>query len=154
MTTQEYIGIFAQVATIVIATGVVYFALKVLKDTFNVPGHIKSNIRKEKRLLNSITTDIKNNPSHWTAIPYEMMSQKEPHLINDKKNMAILIAGDQVTIKMNLTAAHKYRESAGETIATSVKGKHAKAFIKKAEGLIDTRGKELSFIEDMLDKRL
>lgn len=141
-------------ATVIIAGAVLAVFLHWARERTKVPAHVKMNIKTEKRLLNSIIADIKSNPSHWISVPYDMMSLKEPHLINDKKNMAILIAADQVTIKMNLTAAHKYRESAEETIATSVKGKHVKSFVKKAEGLIDTRGKELSFIEDMLDKRL
>lgn len=119
-----------------------------------VPEHEKAHIKTETRLLDSILDDIKNNPSHWIATPYDMGAQRDPHLINDKKNMAILIAGDSVTIKMNLKAAHKYKENVEEIIATTVKGKHVKTFIKKAEGLIDTRGKELSFIEDMLNRRL
>jgi hypothetical protein len=118
------------------------------------PPHIKANIRTEKRLLQSILDDIENNHSDWIAVPYDMGMQREPHLINDKKNMAILISNDQVIIKMNLKAAHKYRESAEETIATTVKGRHVLKFVKTAEGLIDTRGKELSFIEDMLNRRL
>lgn len=151
MTWIDYIQL---VVAIILAGFVLAVFLHWIRQRTNVPAHIKANTRTEKRLLKSILDDIKSNPSHWTAVPYDMMSQKEPHLLNDKKNMAILIAGDQITIKMNLKAMHKYKESVEETIATSVKGKHVKDFVKKAEGLIDTRGKELSFIEDMLNRRL
>ena len=151
MTWFDYIEL---VLAVLAASLLVAIFLYWIRQRTNIPAHVKSNIRTEKRLLQSVLDDIKSNPSHWIAVPYDMMSQKEPHLINDKKNMAILIAGDQVTIKMNLKAAHKYRETVEETIATTVKGKHVKAFVKKAEGLIDTRGKELSFIEDMLNRRI
>ncbi len=151
MTWFDYIEL---ALTIIVGAVGVALTLHWLRQRASVPAHIKANLRTEKRLLRSVLDDIKSNPSHWTAVPYDMMTQKEPHLINDKKNMAILIAGDSVTIKMNLKAVHKYKESIEETIATTVKGKHVKDFVKKAEGLIDTRGKELSFIEDMLNKRL
>lgn len=141
-------------ATIIVAGALLALFVSWFRQRSNIPAHVKANVRTEKRLLQSILNDIKKNKSHWMAVPYDPMSQREPHLINDKKNMAILVAGDQVTIKMNLKAAHKYKESAEETIATTFKGRHVKTFIKKAEGLVDTRGKELSFIEDMLNRRL
>ena len=140
--------------TLTVSAVLVAMLISWIRQRAKVPAHVKANVRTEKRLMQSILDDIKNNKSDWIAVPYDMSAQREPHLINDKKNMAILITGDQIVIKMNLKAAHKYKESVEETIATSIKGKHVKTFIKKAEGLIDTRGNELSFIEDMLNRRL
>ena len=151
MTWVDYIEL---IATVIIAGLLFAVFLSWIRQRANVPSHVKANLRTEKRLLQSILDDIKKNRSNWMAVPYDPMSQREPHLINDKKNMAVLVSSDQVVIKFNLKAAHKYKESAEETIATTLKGKHVKTFIRKAEGLIDTRGRELSFIEDMLSRRL
>ena len=120
------------------------------------PEYKKSHRRKETKLLNNILDDIRSNPHEWTPVAYSFSEQKDASLINDKKNMALLIHkdGDKIIIKLNLKAAHKYREEATGIIAISIKGDHVVKFMCRAEEYMDSRGKELDYIDTLLNRKL
>ena len=120
------------------------------------PEYKKSHKRKETKLLNNILNDIRSNPHEWTPVSYSFPEQKDASLINDKKNMALLIHkdGNRIIIKINLKDAHKYREEATDIITISIKGEHVTNFMRKAEEHMDSRGKELDYIDTLLNKKL
>lgn len=155
MTSFEWIELILTVcATVIFGTLLIRFLLA-RKHLFLIPEYKKSHKRTELRLINSILQDMRDNPSDWITTTYDPLSLKPPHIINDKKNMAVLISeNDEITIKMNLKEAHKYIEHTEDMIATRIRGEHVKKFKRGVDEYIDTRGKELSFIEDMLKKRL
>ncbi len=120
------------------------------------PEYKKSHKRKETKLLNNILYDMKDNPEEWTQVSYNFSELKDASLINDKKNMAVILHADgrAVIIKINLKAAHKYREEEENIIATRIDGDHVVEFKRHAEEIMDSRGKELDFIETLLNRKL
>ena len=62
--------------------------------------------------------------------------------------------GTHVVIKINIKSAAKYREDTTETIATQIHGNHVVKFRKSAEQYIDSRGKELDFMDRLLKKKI
>ena len=158
MTIWDWISILAIIG-IVLTLGIVFIKLSIKhKHIFIAPAYKKSHKRTEMRLLNYILDDMRSHPHEWVATPYDFNSQRSPHFVNDKKNIAVIVGngsskGD-VVIKMNLTAAHKYMEHAEDTIATHVSGEHVVKFLRGVEECIDTRGKELSFAENILKEKL
>jgi len=145
----EILSVFVSVALL----GYVYFRLKTGPK---LTKQQKINKRKEQTLLDYISNDIKQNTHEWTPVAYNMMEMKDASLINDKKNMAVIMHGDgdKVIIKINIKATHKYKEEDEETIATVIAGAHAVKFKKLTGEYIDSRGKELDFIDKMLKKKI
>ena len=143
----------------VFVLGIVFVKLSIAnKHVFITPTYKKSHKRTETRLLNYILDDMRSNPSDWVATPYDMQSMRSPHFINDNKNIAVVVdqgsGNTGVVIKMNLETAHKYKEHDENTVATPISGDHVTKFLRNVEECIDTRGKELSFIESTLKNRL
>ena len=126
------------------------------KNIIFMSPHYKSHKRKEIRLLNKLANDIKQNPNEWIPIAYNPGELKDASIVNDKKNMAIILQsqGSSIAIKMNIKSADKYRETDIDTLATHISGAHVREFIQQAEEYIDSRGKELNFFEDLLNKKL
>ena len=117
--------------------------------------HYRANKKKEIRLLNKIMNDIKKNPDEWIPIAYNPSELKDASIVNDKKNMAIVLRdGSTVAIKMNIQSAAKYRETDINTVVTQISGTHVQKFKQKAEEYIDSRGKELNFFENLLNEKL
>lgn len=119
----EIFSIFASVAML----GYVYYRIQYGP---RLSAHAKKHRRQEIRLLNKILVDIQDNTYEWTPVAYNMMEMKDASLINDKKNMAVIMPsdGNSVIIKINIKSAHKYREDATETIATQIRGSHVVKF--------------------------
>ena len=148
----EWIEIFSVFVSVALL-GYVYFRMK--KGPI-LTKQQRIHKQKEQNLLNYISNDIKKNTHEWTPVAYNMMEMKDASLVNDKKNMAVIMHGDRnkVIIKINIKAAHKYKEDDEETIATVIVGNHAEKFKKLTDEYIDSRGKELDFIEKLLKKKI
>ena len=133
--------------------GYVYFRLK---KGPKLTKQQKIHKRKEQTLLDYISNDIRQNTHEWIPVAYNMSEMKDASLINDKKNMAVILHGDgdRVIIKINIKAAHKYKEEDEETIATVITGDHVVKFKKLTDEYIDSRGKELDFIDKLLKKKI
>jgi hypothetical protein len=145
----EILSIFASVSLL----GYVYYRLKVGP---RMTAHAKKHRHKEIKLLDQILIDIRDNTHEWTPVAYVMAEMKDASLINDKKNMCVIMGSDgtSVVIKINIKSAAKYREDTTETIATQIRGNHVLKFKKAAEQYIDSRGKELDFIDRLLKKKI
>lgn len=145
----EIFSIFISVALL----GYVYYRLKVGPK---LSAHAKKHRQKEIKLLDKILLDIRHNTFEWTPVAYNMSEMKDASLINDKKNMCVVMRsdGNSVIIKINIKSAAKYREDTTETIATQITGSHVVKFKKVAEQYIDSRGKELDFIDRLLKKKI
>lgn len=126
------------------------------KDIIFMSSHNRSHKRKEIQLLNKLATDIKQNPNEWIPIAYSMSTMTDASLVNDKKSMAIILSseGSSISLKMNIKSADKYRETDIDTLVTHISGTHVRKFKQRAEEYIDSRGKELNFFEDLLNKKL
>lgn len=157
MTLSDWINVILLVS-ITLALGITFIKVSAKhKHIFITPAYKKTHKRTEARLLNYILEDMRTNPHEWLATPYDMSTMRAPHFVNDKKNIAVVVSqnsSDSVIVKMNLTEAHKYNEHAEDTVATAISGDHVTKFLRKVEECIDTRGKELSFIEHTLKNRL
>lgn len=145
----EILSIFASVSLL----GYVYYRLKVGPK---MSAHAKKHKHKEIKLLDKILVDIRDNTHEWTPVAYRMSEMKDASLINDKKNMCVIMnsEGTSIVIKINIKSADKYREDTTETIATHIRGNHVLKFRKSAEEYIDSRGKELDFIDRLLKKKI
>ena len=153
---MEVLEWLAVLGAIVLLMALGFVLFKSQKHIFITPKYKKSHKRAETRLLNHILDDMRTNKKDWIATPYDMSMQRAAHFVNDKKNMAIVVDGGKssVTIKMNIKSAAKYMENSEDTIATPISGDHVIKFLQKVDECIDTRGKELSFIEKTLKDRL
>jgi len=117
--------------------------------------HKLAHRRKEIRLLSKLANEIKNNPDEWIPVAYNPSELKDASIINDKKNIAILLKdNDTIAIKVNIKSAAKYRETDEHTLVTQIYGEHVRKFRQQAEEYIDSRGKELTFFEDLLNEKL
>jgi len=157
MTGWDWTTLIAGIILAGILTGFLLRLYTAKKHILIIPEYKKTHKRTEARLLNYILDDMRNNPQEWIATPYDIGSQREASYINDKKNIAVMVSSSSknyLVIKMNLTAAHKYMDHAEDTVATPITGDHVTKFLSKVEECIDTRGKELSFIENMLKEKL
>lgn len=145
----EILSIFASVGLL----GFVYYRLNVGP---RMSAHAKKHRQKEIKLLDQILVDIRDNTYEWTPVAYNSMELKEASLINDKKNMCVVMGSnsDHVLIKINIKSAAKYREDTTETITTGIQGNHVVKFRKVAEQYIDSRGKELDFMDRLLKKKI
>jgi len=145
----EIFSIFVSVALL----AYVYYRLKVGPK---LSAHAKKHKQKETKLLNKILLDIRDNTYEWTPVAYNMSEMKDASLVNDKKNMCVVMRsdGNGVVIKINIKSAAKYREDNTETIAIQITGSHVVKFKKAAEQYIDSRGKELDFIDRLLKKKI
>ena len=154
---MEILEWLAVIGAIMLLMALSFVLFKSQKHIFITPKYKKSHKRAETRLLNYILDDMRANGSEWVATPYDMHMQKEPHFVNDKKNIAVVVSNGSsatVTIKMNIKSPAKYMENSEDTIATPITGDHVTKFLQSVEECIDTRGKELSFIEKTLKDRL
>lgn len=145
----EILSIFVSVALL----GYVYYRLK---SGPRLSAQAKKHRQKEIKLLDQILIDIRDNTFEWTPVAYNMSEMKDASLINDKKNMCVVMRsdGDGVIIKINIKSAAKYREESTETIATQITGSHVVKFKKTAEQYIDSRGKELDYLDRLLKKKI
>lgn len=110
------------------------------------------NKKREEVLLNKILADISNNSDHWFIVEEHHASSV---LANDKKNMGIVYnTGESATILLNLDQLTKFEKNNADTVKIHVQGDHVKAFVHKAEAMIDRRGNEISFFEEQMEKRL
>ena len=154
---MEVLEWLAVIGAIVLLIALAFVLFKSQRHIFITPKYKKSHKRAETRLLNYIIDDMRTNGQDWVSTPYDMHMQKEPHFVNDKKNMAVVVISSgksHVIIKMNIKSAAKYMENSEDTIATPISGDHVTKFLQKVDECIDTRGKELSFIEKALKDRL
>lgn len=119
------------------------------------PGKRK-NKRKEQKLFQILLKDMKENPGHWIQNGFSPQILSSPTLINDKKNIGILIGEKEnsVSIQFNMKDVAKFSHQDPDTIATTITGKHVTRFLKTATHLLDHRGKELDYFTKRLEKRL
>lgn len=145
----EILSVFASVSLL----AYVYYRLKVGP---RLTKHQQEHRNKEQKMLNYILDDIQANTHEWTPVEYNMNEMKDASLVNDKKNMAVILhsTSTEVIIKINIKSAHKYKEESADTIATHIKGDHVTDFRQLAEQYIDSRGKELDFIDELLKKKI
>lgn len=119
------------------------------------PGKQK-NKRKEKKLLQVLLKDMKENPGHWVQNGFSAQMLSSPTLINDKKNIGILYGEKEnsASIQFNMKDVTKFSYRDPDTITTTIIGKHVTRFLKTATHLLDHRGKELEYFTKRLKKRL
>lgn len=148
----EWLEIFS----VFVSVGLLAYVYYRLKTGPRLSKHQREHRNKEQDMLNYILNDIQNNTHEWTPVEYNMSEMKDASLVNDKKNMAVILHSNstEVIIKINIKSAHKYKEESVDTIATHITGEHVTNFRQLAEQYIDSRGKELDFIDELLKKKI
>lgn len=121
----------------------------------------KRNRQKELDLLDTILQDVKDNTHHWTYTGYNMSSQASACVINDVKNIAIIIGESSIlrnttTIAINFGQKDiaKYREISEDNISVHMQGKHVTNFCIQIEDTLDSRGHELDFFKEQITNKL
>lgn len=115
---------------------------------------------KEKKLLNNIIKDMKENSGHWVNNGYCPITFKGPSIVNDYSCIGIQFSlmGDgtpsTVMIHFNLNNLTKFEQENDDSIATVINGSHAQKFINTVTSILDERGKELDYISLRIEERL
>lgn len=113
------------------------------------------NLTKEKKFLDELLADIRVNTSEWIIIDDAV--NIGCLIANDKKSIGIIYGGGgtSTTILLNLDKLFDgFDKNYEDTVKISMQGEHVKRFLQTAENLIDKRGKEISFFEKELKRRL
>jgi hypothetical protein len=121
----------------------------------------KRNKAKEIEVLNTLLTDLKENTHDWTYTGYNYSTMRDINIINDVKNIAIIIPGSapirtmaDIRIRFHLRDIAKYHETDENTVELSISGKHVTNFLIETEECLDVRGKELDFFNNQIEEKL
>ena len=122
----------------------------------------KRNRQKELDLLDSLLEDIKNNTHHWTYTGYCISSQASACIINDVKNIAIIMnetsgllrTTSSIAVNFGQKDIANYRETSGDNLSIHMQGKHVTNFCVQVEDTLDSRGHELDFFKEQIKNKL
>jgi len=121
----------------------------------------KRNKEKEIELLNDLLQDIKNNTHAWTYTSYNMSSMAAASIINDVKNIAIIIGQNSmlrttasIAISYGLKDITEYNKNTTDNVCTHIQGKHVTDFCIEVEDCLDTRGHELNHFKEQIKSKL
>ncbi len=121
----------------------------------------KRNKEKEIELLTDLLQDIKSNTQDWTYTGYNMSSMASASIINDVKNIAIVIGQSSmlrdttsIAISYGLKDITKYNQHTTDNVCTHIQGKHVTDFCIKIEDCLDTRGHELNHFKEQIKSKL
>jgi len=122
----------------------------------------KRNRQKELDLLDSLLEDIKDNTHHWTYTGYNISSQANACIINDVKNIAIIMnetsgllrTTSSIAVNFGQKDIANYRETSAENLSIHMQGKHVTAFCVQVEDTLDSRGHELDFFKEQITNKL
>lgn len=114
---------------------------------------VYKNKRKERKLLNVLLRDMKKNTGNW-LVDIEQFNKDSNLIVNDKKNMAVRYGDQRITLFFNLKDIATLTADGTDTLRITIIGEPAKKFIKKAIGMLDHRGKELSYFTRKIEERL
>ena len=120
------------------------------------PAQVK-NRKKEKQFIENVLADIRTNSDDWFLMD-DVTSNigSNSILANDKKNIGIVYhsSSSTMTVLLNLDDLQEFDKVAADTVKLTVTGEHVKNFLRKAEDVIDRRGREIDYFRDELGKRL
>lgn len=131
----------------------IWSVLKFSKIKIPKPGVYK-NKTKEKKLLNVILKDMKNNAGNWILQKDEPVMRDGNLMVNDKTNMAVRYNSEGVTLYFNLKNIATFEKKTSDTLITTINGRQAIKFINKAISILDHRGKELAYLTQKIEERL
>ena len=121
----------------------------------------KRNKQKELDLLCTLLQDIKDNTHHWTYTGYNMSSQASACIINDVKNIAIIISesgmlrtASAIAVNFGQKDIAKYRETSADNLSIHMQGRHVTSFCIQVEDILDSRGHELDFFKEQVKNKL
>lgn len=121
----------------------------------------KRNKQKEIALLNDILQDIKDNTHNWTYAGYNDLSMANMSIINDVKNIAIIVGeptllrtASSIAVNFGLKDITEYKHYNNNNISIHMQGKHVTDFCIEAEDALDSRGHELDFFKKQIKNKL
>lgn len=120
----------------------------------------RQHLSQEKKLLNDLIKDMRENPGHWVNNGYCPITFKGPSIVNDYSCIAIQysLMGNgsphRVMIHFNLNNLTQFEVQNDDSIATIIEGTHAQKFINTITDILDERGKELDYITTRIKERL
>jgi hypothetical protein len=121
----------------------------------------KRNKEKEKELLDNLLQDIKVNTHAWTYTTYNMSSMAAASIINDVKNIAIVVGQNSmlrtttsIAVSYGLKDITKYNQHTTDNVCTHIQGRHVTEFCIQVEDYLDTRGHELDHFKDQIKSKL
>ena len=121
----------------------------------------KHNKVKEIGVLNTLLFDLKENTHDWTYTGYNYSTMRDINIVNDVKNIAIIIPGSgpmrtmaDIRIRFHIRDIAKYHETDENTVELSISGNHVTDFLIKTEECLDVRGKELDFFNNQIKTKL
>jgi hypothetical protein len=128
------------------------------KATFPVD---KRNKQKEIELLADLLQDIKDNTHAWTYTNYDHSSMASSSIINDVKNIAIVIGQSSmlrtttsIAVSYGLKDITKYNTHTPDNVCTHIQGRHVTEFCIQVEDCLDTRGHELDHFKEQIKSKL
>jgi len=121
----------------------------------------KRNKEKEIELLANLLQDIKDNTYAWTYTTYDMSSMAAASIINDVKNIAIVIGSqsmlrttNSIAVSYGLKDITKYNQHSTDNVCVHIQGKHVTDFCVQVEDCLDTRGHELDYFREQIKSKL
>ena len=123
----------------------------------------KRNMKKEKELLADLLEDIKNNAYAWTYTNYDLSSMTSSSIINDVKNIAIIVGQGSgnllrttksIAVSYGLKDITKYNQHTTDNVCIHLHGKHVTDFCIQVEDHLDTRGLELDYFKEQVKRKL
>lgn len=121
----------------------------------------KRNREKEKELLADLLQDIKNNTYAWTYTGYNMGNMAAGTIINDVKNIAIVVSQNKllreassIAVSYGLKDITKYNQHSTDNVCVHIQGRHVTDFCVQVEDCLDTRGHELDHFKEQVKKKL
>ena len=121
----------------------------------------KRNREKEIELLADLLQDIKDNTYAWTYTTYAMSSMAAASIINDVKNIAIVIGTQNmlrtttsIAVSYGLKDITKYNQHSTDNVCVHIQGRHVTDFCVQVEDCLDTRGHELDHFKEKIKSKL
>lgn len=121
----------------------------------------KRNKQKEVDFLNDLLQDIQDNTHNWTYTGYNHSSMASMSVINDVKNIAIILNepsllrnASAVAVNFGQKDISEYRSLSGDNISIHMQGKHVTEFCIQVEDALDSRGHELDFFKEQIKNKL
>lgn len=120
----------------------------------------KRNRQKEIDLLNNLLQDIKDNTYAWTYTGYNYSSMASMSIINDVKNIAILLdetmllrTATTIFVHFGMKDIAKYKQN-NDNISIRIRGEHVTKFCIQIEEALDSRGHELDLFKEQINNKL
>jgi hypothetical protein len=138
-----------------------YYMGRKAKEEINEFPVDERNREKEKNLLADLLQDIRDNTCAWTYTGYDHSSMASASIINDVKNIAIVIGQssmlrttNSIAVSYGLKDITKYNQHTTDNVCVHIQGKHVTEFCIQVEDYLDTRGHELSHFQEQIKSKL